>query len=350
VSDIDCNTDLAKYHGDHVTLLEPQRKKMRKHRDAGSERLDRGLDRDGNPRPYLKKVQGSYAMHTMHQDEENEYDIDQGIYFYPEDLQGDSGESLSPLEARTRIATALRDEKLKYRAEVKPNCVRQLYNAGYHIDMPVYRVTLATGDDENAKETIELAAGNEWVSSDARAVTRWFEDIRSDLNAQMIDKGAQMTRVVRLTKRFARSRTAWKNDTTSGICITKLVVDHFVGMNGRLDIALRRTWQAIDRALGNSTRIDHPVNPDARLAEEGDDEVEFFHSKLSWALDVLDKLDALDSTRTDARECWDEVFDTDFFSGRSDPDDKSGGGPVGGAPFVVTGKDESRRRTDEHFG
>lgn len=131
------------------------------------------------------------------------------------------------------------DGRLKQAALVMRNCVRQPYPAGYHIDVPVYRIVITQDKDGEKGEYCELASGDAWVRSDARAVTRWYNGLVGELNAGESD-GSQMRRITKLTKKFAR-RQAWKQKTTSGITISKLVVDHFVARQDRDDEALRET-------------------------------------------------------------------------------------------------------------
>ena len=125
-----------------------------------------------------------------------------------------------------------------------------------------------------------------------------------------------MRRLTKFTKKFAR-RNAWKKKTTSGICITKLVFDHFVTAEDRDDKALRQTWISIKKTLDVSTEIQHPIN-DNNLANDRDPDVMFFLKCLSDALKTLNILDTAECTRNQALEAWDEVFDTCFFTNQPD--------------------------------
>jgi hypothetical protein len=320
MADINCNNEMSNFHRDKVTLSSGQQRDMRERRDAGRTRLENGLKLKGHPQPRETHSQGSYQMRTMVQDSDNDYDIDDGTYFRQGDLKDSNGNALSPLASRERVCEALKwDGRFKQEAVVKENCVRQAYAAGYHIDVPVYRIV--TVKDANGKESerYDLASGDAWTESDARAVTRWFNDMVPALNAGESD-GSQMRRMVKLTKKFAR-RKAWKKKTTSGICITKLVVDHFAYAADRDDVALRKTWQAIKKKLDASTQVKHPVL-DGNLAKEGDEEVTFFRNCLGDALKTLEVLDTNNCTRQQARKAWDDVFDTSFFSDEPDPEAK----------------------------
>ncbi|MHB8920356.1 MAG: cyclic GMP-AMP synthase DncV-like nucleotidyltransferase [Halothiobacillus sp.] len=341
MTDIDCHNVMKRFHAEEVTLSRQQQGEMRDRRNSGRTRLVNGLKKLGHPSFQELASQGSYAMRTMTQDQENEYDIDDGVYFPNDDLMNEEGRPISPESARELVCDALKqDNRLGKPAEVKPNCVRQEYPSGYHIDLPVYRIIQIQDGQKDQTPMYELASGDEWVESDARAVTRWFNGIVGELNEGEED-GSQMRRVTKLTKKFAR-RMDWKSKTTSGICITKLVVDNFVAIEGRDDKSLRETWININGALDTSTAIRHPVLND-NLADEGDEEVQFFHEKLQWALSELEKFDDSNCTQDVARKVWDEVFDTTFFTnqpggGNRDEGDKS--------TIQVISDEASRRRDD----
>ena len=337
--DIDCNIEMTNFHKDTVTLGLVQQKQMRANRNAGRKRLANGLDEAGNPQPREVHSQGSYQMRTMVQDDKNDYDIDDGAYFASDDLKDDEDNDLTPLAARERVCDALKwDGRLKKEASVKRNCVRQEYAEGHHIDVPVYRIVTTSNDDDETTEHFELASGDEWIESDARGVTSWYNGKVGTLNEGESD-GSQMRRVTKLTKKFAR-RQNWKSKTTSGICITTLVVDYFNVSADRDDKSLRDTWKAIDKKLQKSSEIDHPVL-DSKLASANDSAVVFFRDCLSDALKTLEALDQSDCTRKLAREAWDDVFDTDFFTKQqNDSGDDSNNK---GSAMVVTSVETARR-------
>lgn len=306
----DCSNEMTKFHADEVVLSRADQKEMRERRDNGRKRLLSGLEKDGHPAPTEQESQGSYAMRTMVEDPQCDYDIDDGQYFEVAALNDADNNHLTPKAARERVCKALRHDERVYPAKVHNNCVRQHYAAGYHIDMPVYRIVRAKDLQGRDTETFELACGDQWSVSDARAVTRWFNSKVPALNAGESD-GSQMRRVVRLTKKFARSRQSWKAETASGITLTRLVVDEFVAKDGD-DAALHETWRKISARLAGSTRVAHPIA--GWLAEENDPEVRYFANCLSTALEDLAILNDAGCTLKQALAAWDKAFATSFFS------------------------------------
>ncbi|MDI1245943.1 MAG: hypothetical protein PSV24_11125 [Rhodoferax sp.] len=339
MTDIDCNSEMANFHREKVMLTNAQQTHMRERRDAGRTRLKNGLDLNQYSHPEDMESQGSYQMRTMVQDDNNDYDIDDGLYFKDSALTDQDGKSLSPLAVRERICEALKwDGRFKKEASVKNNCVRQDYSLGYHIDMPVYRIINTKNEDDEYIKYFELASRDEWIKSDARAVTKWFNGKVGELNRGESD-GSQMRRVTKLTKKFAR-REDWKEETTSGICITKLIVDHFVFATDRDDKALRDTWIAIKTKLDESTVIEHPVLDGIQLASEDEKTICFFRDCLNENLKILQELDNDSCTREKAREVWNEVFNTTYFTNQPKNEDAN---KSSAASLVVTSIETARR-------
>jgi len=343
VKNIDCHNEMLSYHRERVNLSNEDQKEMHQRRENGRTRLRNGLEENGHPLPKEIASQGSYAMKTMIQDSKSEYDIDDGVYFAKADLVDGQGNELNPMAARQRVCDALKyDERLKHPAEVKQNCVRQIYPQGYHIDIPVYRI-VSPSKDSATGDKYELASGDTWAESDARAVTKWFRDaVNSELKRGEVDS-SQLRRVTKLTKKFARSREEWKAKTTSGICISKLVVNHFVSRAGRDDSSLRDTWKAIDAALGRTLQVAHPVLAGQNLADANDPEVRFFHERLKEQLVELEELDKDSCTKKQALETWDKVFSTTYFLDQYDERDDENRSSKDNNPFVKTTGDAARR-------
>jgi len=320
---IDCSKDMENFHSKVVTLSRADQDEMRSRRDNGRTRLKKGLERENHPLPKEFSSQGSYAMRTMVEDSQCEYDIDDGAYFPKDDLKVSSGAFLAPKAARQRICDALNQDERTYDAIVKTNCVRQEYAAGYHIDIPVYRTQQVIDLSGAEKTKYELASGDEWIESDAREVTKWFNGkVGEDIRRGQTDH-SQLRRLTKLTKAMARSRISWKSKTTGGICISKLIVDHLVTDGSGDDKALRKTWQAIKKTLEISLEIKHPVLVGKLLARFDDSGVQFFRDCLIDSLKTLEILDEEDCTEAKARKAWDKVFNCSFFSNEPSRDDGS---------------------------
>lgn len=164
---INTNAEILAFHDEQVTLPQSERTTMKERRDRNRKRLKNGLERRDRKLPDFHS-QGSYAMKTMLQHHSRDYDIDDGVYFRAGELLGPRGGPLSSLEARQLVRDAIDDGAFKTPPEVRKNCVRVQYDAGYHVDLPVYRLKEQEGAVGKV-EVVELAS-SEWTRSDARSV------------------------------------------------------------------------------------------------------------------------------------------------------------------------------------
>lgn len=313
----DCSDDVLAHHDEQVTLPQQDRTNMRDRRDANRDRLKKGLKESNKPMPREFVKQGSYAMKTMVQHPDNDYDIDDGVYFNKEDLVGDRGAEMSGLQARQMVRDALDDGSFKTPPEVRPNCVRAYYAAGYHVDLPVYRRVTVTDAWGAEKYHYELA-GTEWKRSDARDVTAWF-DRENTAQSPDTENGRQLRRIVRQIKKYARSRPSWSGSILSGFGITVLVVEQYRSSHSREDMALYETMKAIRDRLNWNLAVKHPVTPNETITKgDSDPRAKFLLDRLTEALSALAPLFDADCTRKKALTCWDKVFATSFFSDREE--------------------------------
>ncbi len=168
-----CHEDMIAFHDEAVTLPPKERAEMRERRNTNRKRLKSGLQRDGEPKPIECRSQGSYAMRTMVQQPDKDYDVDDGVYFDKEKLKGSQGGDKSAADAKEMVRKALHDDSFKRPPETLKNCVRVYYDAGYHVDVPVYRRVVEENWAGQEEERFEIA-GTDWKRSDPQAVTGWF--------------------------------------------------------------------------------------------------------------------------------------------------------------------------------
>ena len=310
-----CHDDMLAFHNEAVTLPNKERTEMRDRRDANRRRLKSGLKRDDEPSARECCSQGSYAMRTMVQQPDNDYDIDDGVYFDKEKFKGPRGGDKTAGEAREMVRKALHEDNFKRPPETLKNCVRVYYDAGYHVDVPVYRQVTGTNFWGEEETSYELAS-SDWKCSDPRSVTKWFLEANKDQSPDS-DNGGQLRRIVRLLKAFARSRTSWREQIASGFMITKLVVEKYTANSSREDKALYDTMVAIRDRLFWSLEIEHPTIAGEMLTKDSDDgRTNCLRAKLEWAIAELEILSDSDVTREQALKAWDKVFNTKFFIGR----------------------------------
>lgn len=314
---INCHQDIVAFHDEEVVLSTTDRDEMRERRNANRKRLESGLEKADEPAANAFKSQGSYAMWTMVQDANNDYDIDDGVYFTKESLVGPLGGDKLALDARAMVRNAVDNGQFKRPPEVRKNCVRVYYEAGYHVDLPVYREV----QDDDDHTHFELASAD-WIASDPQSVTEWLRQADKEQSPDYGGGVGQLRRVVRILKAFSRSRKSWKDSIASGFMITVLVVEQYAASEGREDRALYDTMVAIRDRLREDLKIKHPTVGDEYLTQgEDDSRARFLRDKLDWAIKVLESAFDSQSTSEDVLAAWDEVFATSFFGDRSSGND-----------------------------
>jgi hypothetical protein len=332
----DCADDVLAHHDEKVTLPQAERTDMHDRRNANRDRLRRGLKEANRPTPREFVSQGSYAMRTMVQHPEYDYDIDDGVYFSKESLVGERGAELSALQVRQLVRDAVDDGSFKTKPEVRKTCVRVYYAAGFHVDLPIYRRATTKDVFGNESHHHELAS-IDWKRSDARHVTDWFEKQNDDQSPDT-ENGRQLRRIVRQVKKLARSRNSWKGQILSGFGITKLVTECFRSNADREDVVLYETMKAIRDRLTISLVVAHPATPNETITSGNDDSrAAFLRDCLSDALRALAPLFEQDCTRKKALKCWDKVYATDFFGDRVEMTAKAAPTALKGASVAPVG-------------
>ncbi len=315
----DMHKELNKFYEDHVRLKD-ERKKLAGYRNTNLDRLQDGLDKLKLPRFYNHVDQGSFAMFTINQHPENDYDLDEGIFFKKEDLPA------SALDARKRVEKAMREGggNLAKPPEALTNAVRVYYTEGHHIDLAIYR----TYTDSFGVEIIEHA-GCEWTPRDPMDITNWFNSAVQALSpskdsGSKVDDG-QLRRVVRWLKMFAKSRKEW--NMPCGLIISVLAVECYVPNQYRDDSSLYDSIQSIRDRLRLNKEVKNPVDSSQTLTGRDKDKtrIKNFEENLECALDELAILFKSNCSRQDASQAWNWVFKHPFWTEEANktPDDNS---------------------------
>ena len=300
-----CDNDLRSFQKENVTLNSVQRSEMRERRDANRRRLNGGLKKNDDIAPSFHQSQGSYAMHTMVQNDENDYDIDDGVVFLKDDLVGSQGSDKTALNARKMVYSALDDNSFHKSPEILKNCVRVFYQRGYHVDIPVYRQL----DDG----TLELAS-SEWKGSSPSEITEWYKNAVLEQSPDTIN-GRQLRRVTRLMKAYKDSRNSWKSKTASGFIVSVLVVECYVPDN-RDDVSFYKTICAIYNRLNENLEVVNPVRYETLTKGADNSRTKFLREKIGEAKKHLKILFDIDCTRLKALEAWKKLYPCRFWDDR----------------------------------
>lgn len=300
----DCSKEMMDFLNKKVRLSEKDQSKLRGYRDTNLTRLTNGLDKNSDP-SYKKSInQGSYAMNTINQHPDNDYDLDIGIVFKKSDLIGKQGADKNALETRKMVCEAMQDKRFKKSPEVLKNCVRVYYNEGHHIDMPVYRIY--NKDDE----TIQELAGVDWKESNPESITTWYKNAVIEKSPDSTN-GCQMRRVTRLGKNFMNSRSSW--NMPSGFIFSILVDELYSKSLNRDDESLYQTLKAIRNRLQWNKNVYNPVNGEL-ISKGKESQLTKLYDELHFHLkNTLSILEDTSCSQEQALKAWSKFFKDDFF-------------------------------------
>ncbi|MCC6189090.1 MAG: hypothetical protein IT318_08640 [Anaerolineales bacterium] len=306
---------LMKYYNKHIRLGSDERRALAEYREVNLKRLAAGLTLLGAddsviyPGPIRDCNQGGYAMHTLNQCPENDYDIDVALVFRKDALPA------SALDARKRVEAAFQmaGGNFAREPEARTNAVTIWYAEGYHIDFAVYR------EYENSTgQTVVEHAGPEWTARNPTEITDWFNAAVKRLSpakspSTSVDED-QLRRIVRYLKAFARSREDWS--LPGGLVITVLAVECYCPDPHRDDVALLNTLRAVQRRLTQNLEVLNPVDPAQVLTAKAKclSQVERLRDRLAEAETELQEAFQWDSSEGDAIGAWHWFFQHPFWA------------------------------------
>lgn len=304
----DCSTEFNKFYRNEVVLPEIEQNELREKRRLNIKRLKDGLteynqEKKKDYKVAEDRIQGSMAMHTIVQNDKNDYDIDVGIVFESDNLNG-----LGPLATRNIVADAL-ERKTKQFADtpdVKTSCVRLKYaTKGYHVDFAVFK--RYKENDDNQEYTYEHS-GTEWSVRNLKGIEEWF-------NSAIKEKGTDLRKIVRLSKMFCKSHDSWKN-MPSGLVQTVICDEKFASSYSRIDELFYYTMQAIVEKISNSTDVAAPVdNGRALVTRDADrNKMNNWKNRLESKLKELDVLFQNDCTYDKAVSAWNTFFNHSYWA------------------------------------
>ena len=305
----DLSKSFLDFYKNHVVLPADKQNELRKKRDLNLERLKAGLKEYNEEHKTDYKIsetrtQGSMAMHTVVQNDSNDYDIDVAIVFEKDNLAGKGAQAIKNVivDALKRKCTGFTTEP-----EAKTNCVRIVYANGYHVDFAIYRRFKENTTDREYKYE---HAGSTWTSRNPAAINNWFND-------EITDKGQVLRQVIRLSKMFCKSRAGWVN--MPGGLLQTVLCDEKLQNYDRLDEAFYYTMVEIKRRLDTSVEVSNPTDSSISLlqTESHRQKMRNWCSRLNNKLSELNILFDKDCSADDAKNAWYKFFNHDYWSSSS---------------------------------
>lgn len=304
----DCSKEFNKFYRTMVVLPAKEQNELREKRKLNIKRLKAGLlefneEKGKDYKIAEERIQGSMAMHTITQNDKSDYDIDVGVVFESENLEG-----LGPLATRNMVANALERKTRKFAQgpDVKTSCVRLKYASfGYHVDFAIFnRYKKWSWEEEYTYEH----AGAEWSVRHVKALEEWFSE-------EIKNKGDGLRKVIRLSKMFCKSRNSWKN-MPSGLVQTIVCDDNLAIKYSRLDELFYYTMKAILNRLNFCLEVKAPVDNGRALVTRDVDynRMENWRARLDSSLKELDVLFDSKCTYSDAVSAWSKFFNHSYWN------------------------------------
>ncbi|MFI8626401.1 cyclic GMP-AMP synthase DncV-like nucleotidyltransferase [Bacillus altitudinis] len=294
------------FYNNHVVLKRKQKSDLHEKKDLNIERLKEGLqaynEENGTDYKLAEEpvVQGSVTMHTVTQNDTNDYDIDVAVVFEKDGIPEGT------IAAKRVVEQALLKKCTGFKEPPKAhtNCVRIVYNDGYHIDFAVYRrFKQYENDDEYTYEH----CGSEWRERDPRKITKWFVEQNRD------EHNFKLREVVRLLKMFCKSRDFW---TMPGGLIQSVLADEKCQSEySRIDERFYYTIKDIRDRLGICQGVFNPTDPTKSLTYTQKDmtRVNNLYTRLESYIKKLDVLFENKCTKEDAISAWCEFFNHTYW-------------------------------------
>ncbi|MFD1464723.1 cyclic GMP-AMP synthase DncV-like nucleotidyltransferase [Lapidilactobacillus mulanensis] len=301
----DCSRKFNEFYHTKIILPEKSQNELRQKRKTNIKRLKSGLseynaENKTGFRISEERIQGSMAMHTVVQNDENDYDIDVGIVF-----ESDNLDEIGPYAIKNILENALKRKMGQFAVEplVKTSCVRMEYSNGYHVDFAIFKRSKIHLGNEYTYEH----AGAKWSTRHIKALEEWFNTEASKTNDNL-------RKIVRLSKMFCKSRESWKN-MPSGLIQTVLCDEAITNNYSRTDELFYYTMKKIVARLNTNLEVNAPVDNGRRLVTR---EIDYTRMR-NWKNHLeneLKKLDVLfdpDCTFAEAVDAWGLFFNHSYW-------------------------------------
>lgn len=301
----DCSRNFNEFYHTKVILPEKSQNELRKKRKTNIKRLKSGLSEYNSEnntgfRISEERIQGSMAMHTVVQNDENDYDIDVGIVF-----ESDNLDEIGPHAIKNILENALKRKMGQFAVEplVKTSCVRMEYSNGYHVDFAIFKRSKIYLENEYTYEH----AGAKWSTRHIKALEEWFNTETSKTNDNL-------RKIVRLSKMFCTSRKTWKN-MPSGLIQTVLCDEAITNDYSRTDELFYYTMKKIVDRLNVNLEVNAPVDNERKLVIRDIDytRVQNWKNRLENELTKLDVLFNPDCTFAEAVDAWGLFFNHSYW-------------------------------------
>ena len=288
----DCH-DLFLDFYDKIKLFSSKEEYLRSARDALRDRIKSYFKNTRKEKVPEFFVQGSYAMKTIINPLDGEFDIDDGVYL--QNLDQDRSKWPSPERVHNWIYKAV-EEHTDDPPVDKRTCIRVIYSGDYHVDLPIYGIY-------NSTPYLAEKGKADWPMSDAKAIVSWF-------NNAVENKGERLRRIIRYLKAWADNKSKF-GKLPNGFALTVLAENHYEESD-RDDGALAGTVSSIYERLLKPMPILNPMDSSEYLDDNiTEPQMENFKERLSSLL-ISASAALKEESKKEACKRWGKEFGNRF--------------------------------------
>ena len=244
----DLHKEFKAFH-DRIILAKSKRESLRTSRNALRDKVRKHFKEMLKLNVPKFQGQGSYAMGTIVNPLDGEFDIDDGVYLMHLNTHDKSGWPTAETVHRWLVQAT--EGHTSEKPIDKATCVRVRFAGQYHVDLPAY-------GELNGIYLLAEKGEKGWYRSDPLALTDWFK-------GSVKNRGGQLRNIVRYLKAWADFQSGRLGVMPSGLILTVLASNHFCA-DERDDIAFENTIDAISKAIRSAFYVYNPVDAGEELS------------------------------------------------------------------------------------
>lgn len=244
-----CHDLFQKYH-DVVKLNFSKKDSLKKGKNALRKKIKEYFSDNLKAESPKFWSQGSYALRTIVNPLDGEYDIDDGVYL--QNIGTIKDKWPAPQTVHKWIYDAVKGHTKEDPID-KRTCVRVVYSGQYHVDLPIYGIY-------NKEHYLAEKGESGWHVSNPQTLHNWFMK-------QLKVNGEQLRTSVKYLKAWADYQAKTKSVTLpSGLILTVLVAENYT-LRDRDDAAFGRTVKNIYQKVSSALVVCNPVDKSEILTE-----------------------------------------------------------------------------------
>ena len=276
-----------------ISIDKSKRDSLMSARDAIQDRITNYFKNELKEKVPEYKIQGSYALDTIVNPLDGEYDIDVGIYL--QNIDHDKVKWPTTETVHNWIFKAV-ENHTKEKPTDKRTCVRVNYSGQYHVDLPIY------GTYKNESYLAEKGEAK-WHISDPKDFENWFK-------GEIEKKGDQIRHLVKYLKAWADYNSK-SGKLPSGFVLTILITECYE-KSDRDDASFAGTAKSMYDRLKISEEIRNPVDPKENLRDRiSDSKMVTFKESLETLLNNA-SLALKEKSKKEACKKWRKEFGDRF--------------------------------------